>query len=480
VLAESVILGLGSGLLGLLLAVIGRKMFLHLAPANDLFTLIQINPAVLAFAVAVSLIVGLGFGLLPAVKVVRTDVQHILRNAGNATTMDAGGRFLRHALVTGEISLSIVLLIATGLLLRSMMNLQHQPLGFRADRVLTYRIRLPRIRYQNNNDEVGFYSRVEQNLRESPGVENVGLGYPLPLQGNDFLTSFTIAGRNANPGEYEQASLRFIDSGYLRVLNVPLLNGRNFTDADDAKAQPVTIVSESFAHKYWPGEDAIGKYITILRDPAVPRRVVGIVADVRSSVDGDLLPTMYVSYKQMPFQSMQLVLLSRDTSGSASAKIRQAIQSVDPEQPVDDVGSMDSIVRDALQPWRFALSLLGGLAGLAVVLTGVGLFAVISYLVRERTKELGVRMALGASPGNVMKLVLSQSLKLALLGTGIGLALTFTVVRLMTSMVYAIDPNDPATFLVVALSVAAISILAAYVPARRAAQIEPLTALREE
>jgi putative ABC transport system permease protein len=480
VLAESVILGLGSGLLGLLLAVIGRKMFLHLAPANDLFTLIQINPAVLAFAVAVSLIVGLGFGLLPAVKVVRTDVQHILRNAGNATTMDAGGRFLRHALVTGEISLSIVLLIATGLLLRSMMNLQHQPLGFRADRVLTYRIRLPRIRYQNNNDEVGFYSRVEQNLRESPGVENVGLGYPLPLQGNDFLTSFTIAGRNANPGEYEQASLRFIDSGYLRVLNVPLLNGRNFTDADDAKAQPVTIVSESFAHKYWPGEDAIGKYITILRDPAVPRRVVGIVADVRSSVDEDLLPTMYVSYKQMPFQSMQLVLLSRDTSGSASAKIRQAIQSVDPEQPVDDVGSMDSIVRDALQPWRFALSLLGGLAGLAVVLTGVGLFAVISYLVRERTKELGVRMALGASPGNVMKLVLSQSLKLALLGTGIGLALTFTVVRLMTSMVYAIDPNDPATFLVVALSVAAISILAAYVPARRAAQIEPLTALREE
>ena len=480
VLAESVILGLGSGLLGLLLAVIGRKMFLHLAPANDLFTLIQINPAVLAFAVAVSLIVGLGFGLLPAVKVVRTDVQHILRNAGNATTMDAGGRFLRHALVTGEISLSIVLLIATGLLLRSMMNLQHQPLGFRADRVLTYRIRLPRIRYQNNNDEVGFYSRVEQNLRESPGVENVGLGYPLPLQGNDFLTSFTIAGRNANPGEYEQASLRFMDSGYLRVLNVPLLNGRNFTDADDAKAQPVTIVSESFAHKYWPGEDAIGKYITILRDPAVPRRVVGIVADVRSSVDEDLLPTMYVSYKQMPFQSMQVVLLSRDTSGSASAKIRQAIQSVDPEQPVDDVGSMDSIVRDALQPWRFALSLLGGLAGLAVVLTGVGLFAVISYLVRERTKELGVRMALGASPGNVMKLVLSQSLKLTLLGTGIGLALTFTVVRLMTSMVYAIDPNDPATFLVVALSVAAISILAAYVPARRAARIEPLAALREE
>ncbi len=482
VLAESLILGLVSGLLGVFLALMGGKIFLHFAPGNGLFTLIQINPAVLAFAVAVSLIVGLGFGLLPALKVLGTDVQHILRSAGNATTMDAGGRFLRHALVTGEISLSIVLLIGTGLLLRSMMNLQHQPLGFRADRVLTNWIGLPRIRYQNNEDEVSFFARVEQNLRQSPGVEAVGMVYPLPMQGRDFWTSFTLAGRNANPGEYEAASLRFMDSGYLQVLKIPILDGRNFTDADDAKAQPVTIVSESFAHKYWPENEAeaIGHYITVLRDPAVPRRIVGIVADVRSSVDEDLLPTIYVSYKQMPFQSMQIVLLSRDGSGAALATIRRAIQSVDPEQPVDDVGSMEEVVHDALDPWRFALWLLGGLAGVAIVLTAVGLFAVISYLVRERTKELGLRMAIGASPGNVMKLVLRQSLKLALIGTGIGLALTFAVARLMTSMVYAIRPNDPATFLIVAFTVAAISVLAAYIPARRAARIEPLAALREE
>jgi putative ABC transport system permease protein len=482
VLVESVILGLCSGLLGLFLALLGRKMFLHFAPANNVFTLIQINPAVLAFAVGVSVVVGLGFGLLPAIKVMRTDVQRTLRNAGNATTMDPGGRFLRHALVTGEISLSIVLLIATGLLLRSMINLQRQPIGFRAERVLTNWIGLPRIRYQNNGDVASFFTRVQQNLRESPGVEAVGLVYPLPMQGRDFWESFTIAGRNANPGEYEQASLRFMDSGYLRVLNIPILNGRNFTDADDAKAQPVAIVSESFAHKYWPRNeaDAIGNYITILRDPAVPRRVVGIVADVRSSVDEDLLPTMYVSYKQMIFQSMQIVLLSRDGAGAALATIRRAVQSVDPEQPVDEMGSMEGIVRDALQPWRFALSLLGGLAGLAIVLTAIGLFAVISYLVRERTKELGLRMAIGATRGNVMQLVLRQSMKLALIGTGIGLVLTFVAVCLMTDMVYAIQPNDPAIIIVVALTVAAISILAAYIPARRAARIEPLTALREE
>jgi putative ABC transport system permease protein len=502
VLAESLILGLLSGFLGLFLALVGGRIFLYLAPDNGIFPLIQINPAVLAFAVGISLIVGFGFGLLPAMKVLRTDIQHILRSAGSATTMDGAGRFLRHGLVTGEISLSIVLLIATGLLLRSMLNLQHQPLGFRTDHVITSWVGLPRIRYQDNNDVATFFTRVDENLRNSPGVEAVGLGYPLPLTGNHFWTSFTIAGRNMNPGEYESASLRFVNSGFLPVMNIPILDGRNFTDADDANAQPVAMVSEAFAHEYWPGEDAVGKYISILRDTSlvasdsgvhggsvhndavqnslIPRRVVGIVRDVRSVIEEEPPPTMYVSYKQMSFPSMTIVVLSRDTSGSALAKIRQAVQTVDPEQPVEYVESMESVVREELQPWRFALALLGGLAGLAIVLTGVGLFAVVSYLVRERTKELGLRMAMGAPRSKVMKLVLGQSLKLALLGTGIGLALTFTVVHLMTSMVYGIRPNDPATFVIVAFLVASVSMLAAYVPARRAARIEPLAALREE
>jgi putative ABC transport system permease protein len=502
VLAESLILGLLSGLFGLSVALIGGKVFLYLAPDNHFFPLIQINPVVLAFALGLSLIVGFGFGILPALKVLRTDIQHILRNAGNATTMDAAGRFLRHALVTGEISLSIVLLVATGLLLRSMLNLQHQSLGFRTERVMTSWVGLPRIRYQDNNDVASFFTKVEQNLRNAPGVEAVGFGYPLPLTGNHFWTSFTIAGRTTNRGEYQSASLRFVDSGFLPVMNIPILNGRNFTDADDANAQPIALVSESFAHKYWPGEDAVGKYIFILRDnssvvskslvpkgmaqdnsvqdSSVPRRIVGVVRDVRSVIEEEPPPTMYVSYKQMSFPSMAIVLLSRDRSGSALAKIRQAVQSVDPEQPVEYVDSMESIVREELQPWRFALALVGGLAGLAIVITGVGLFAVVSYLVRERTKELGLRMAMGARRSNVMKLVLGQSLKLALVGTGIGLALTYTVVRLMKSMMYAIHPNDPATLVVVALLVAAISMLAAYVPARRAARIEPLAALREQ
>jgi len=479
VLAESVILAVGSGLLGLFLAPLTRAIFLNFAPNNGTFAFIQINPAVLAFAVVLSVVVGLGFGVLPAINGLRTDAQHILRNTGDAMTRIGGGRFLRHALVTGEISLSIVLLVATGLLLRSMMHLHSQPLGFRANRVITSRIGLPRIRYQNNNDVVSFFTRVDQNLRDMPGVEAVGLAYPLPLQGNPFWTSFTIAGRNSNPGEYEEASLRFVDSGFLPVMSIPILDGRNFSDTDDANAQPVTIISESFAHRYWPGENAVGKYISILRDISVPRRVVAVVGDVRATIEDDPAPTMYVPYKQMSFPSMQIVLLCREAPGSVLAKVRRAVQSVDPEQPVEGVDSMESIVRDALDPWRFALSLLGGLAGLAIILTGVGLFAVVSYLVRERTKELGLRMAIGATRSDVVKLVLKQSLKLALLGTGVGLALTLAVVHLMTSMVYAIRPNDPPTFLLVAVLVAGLSILAAYVPARRAARIEPLAALRE-
>ncbi len=423
---------------------------------------------------------GLGFGLLPALKVLKTDVQHVLRSAGNAFTVDTGGRLLRHVLITGEISLSIILLIAAGLLLRSMVTLRRQPLGFRVDHVTASWIGLPRIRYQNNDDVANFFTRVDQNVRETPGIEAVGLGYPLPLQGNHFWTNFSISGKTTSPAEYEQASLRFIDSGFLAVMNIPILYGRNFTDADDGKVEPVALVGESFAHRYWPGEDAIGKYITIIRDTPVPRRIVGVVADVRATIEDTPPPTMYVFYKQMSFPSMQLVVLSQQSSPAVLQKVRRAVQSVDPDQPLEYATSMESIVREALDPWRFALSLLGALTGLATLLTAVGLMAVVSYLVSERTKELGLRMAIGASRMNVMTLVLRQSLKLALIGAVIGFAITLVVERLIDNMIYAIRPRDPSIFFAVACFIVMTSILAAYIPARRASRIEPLTALRED
>jgi len=478
VLTESVILGLVSGSLGLLLAMAGPKILAQFAPTT--LDLIEFSPAVVGFAVALSVIVGLGFGMFPALTLARADIQQLLRRSENAATVQIGGRRLRYALVVGEVSLSIALLVGTGLLFRSMLNLQKQPLGFRSKGVVATWIGLPRIHYQNDSDVINFFTRVQQNLRSLPGYQAVALGYPLPLQGNHFWTSFTITGRNTAPGEYESASLRFIDSGFLPLMNISVLEGRNFSDADDAKTDPVIIISESFARKYWPHEDPIGKSISVRREPVVQRRIIGVVSDVRAVVEDDPPPTMYVSYKQLSFPSMQVLLLPRDQSASVLADLRSAVHSVDPDQPVQYVDTMDSIVRDSLEPWRFGLSVLGGLAALAVILTSVGLFAVLSFLVRERTRELGIRMAVGASRGKVINLVLGESLKMTILGIAIGSLISLLIAHLLTSSMYGIRPNDPLTFIVVAGLVEAISVLAAFVPARRAGYIEPLAALREE
>lgn len=478
VLTESVILGLLSGSLGLLLAVVGPKILTYFAPST--LGPVEINLAVVSFTVALSVVVGLGFGLFPALTLARANIQQVLRRSENAATIHVGGQRLRHALAVGEVSLSIALLVGTGLLFRSMLNLQNQPLGFRSNGVVATWIGLPRIHYQNNNDVINFFTRVQQNLRSLPGYEAVALGYPLPLQGNHFWTSFTITGRNTTPGEYESASLRFVDSGFLPLMNIPVLEGRNFSDADDSNAGPVVIIGASFARKYWPHQDPIGKSISILQETVVPRRIIGVVSDVRAVIEDDPPPTMYVSYKQLSFPSMQVLLLRRDASASVLADVRNAVHGVDPGQPVEDVETMDSIASESMDPWRFALSVLGGLAALAVILTSVGLFAVLSFLVRERTRELGIRMAVGASRGKVMALVVGQSLKITALGIGMGSLISLFIAHLLTSSMYGIRPNDPLTFVVVAALVAGISILAAFVPARRAADIEPLIALREE
>ena len=478
VLMESVILGLASGILGLFLAILGPWILIRFAPGN--LSPVEIDPAVVAFTVALSLAVGLGFGLLPALTLLRSDIQRILRRSENGATIHVGGRHLRHALIVGEVSLSIALLVGTGLLLRSMVNLRNQPLGFRTDKVVAAWVGLPRIHYQNDADVINFFSRVQQNLRDLPGYEGVALGYPLPLQGNHFWTSFTITGRNSAPGGYESASLRFVDSGFLPLMNIPVLEGRNFSDADDAKAEPVVIIGESFARKYWPHEDPIGKSISIVRQPILPRRIIGIVSDVRAVIEDDPPPTMYVPFKQLSFPSMQLLLLPRDRSTSVLADVRDAVHSVDPGQPVRYVTTMDSIVSESLDPWRFALWILGGLAALAILLASVGLFAVLSFLVRQRTRELGIRMAVGSSRSQVMRLVLSESLKMSTLGIVGGSLLSLLIASLMTSSMYGIRAKDPLTFALVAALVTTISVLAACVPAIRAARIEPLAALREE
>lgn len=479
VLLESVTLGVLSGVAGVILAASARAPLLHFFPDHDSFKFIGINSVVLTFVAGISVLAGLGFGLIPALVVLRRDIQHVLRNGGNTSTMDAHGRRLRHLLIVGEISLSIVLLFGTGVLMRSILALQRRPLGFRTDHVLVSYVPMPRTRYQNNDNVVEFFDKVMRQLRGAPGLQAVGLVHPFPFRGCGG-DAFRITGRSFAPGEYENGCLEFIDEGYFSVFDIPLLSGRNFNEADNGQSQAVAIVNEAFVRKYWPGEDAVGKYLEILRRPQGPLRVIGVVADVRPGIEADFLPQIYVSYRQVTFQTMAIVTLRHDTATSLDKVVRRAVQNVDPQMPAPSMDTIESVVHDSLDSWRFALTLLGGLTTLAVVLIVVGLFAVISYLVRERTKELGVRMAIGASRNDVMRLVLRQSLRLALGGIVVGLVLTFALARFAASVEYAVRPNDPVTFLVVAGAVALISILAAYIPARRAAQIDPLAALREE
>jgi putative ABC transport system permease protein len=479
VFEESVILAFCSGGLAIVWAVAARALLLRFEPQHTSLSLVKINWPVCIFAMALSIAVGFGFGILPGLHALRTDIQQVLRRAGNAATTDVHGRSWRNALITAEVALSVVLLIGSGLLLRSMLRLADQPLGFRTDHVLAAWVKLPRIKYQNNTDVAAFFTQLQQRLRAIPGLGSVGLGYRAPLQGV-MWTGFTLPGKQYAPGEYESAALRFVDSGFIPTLEVPLLEGRNLDDADDANAEPVAVVSQALARKYWPQDAAVGKYINTLRDGPVTRRVVGVVRDIRSDIDTVPTPTLYVSFKQMSFPSMTVVMQTTEDAGSALRHVRAAVQSVDPEQPLEDVESMDSIVRDSLEPWRFALWLLSGLSGMAVILTILGLFAVMSYLVKERTKEIGIRVTLGAKRSHIVRLILEQTVRVAFLGTAIGVSISIAMRSVLAGTGYAIQPNDPVTFVAVALLLTALSIASCIVPARRAAGLDPMVALREE
>lgn len=262
-----------------------------------------------------------------------------------------------------------------------------------------------------------------------------------------------------------------------------MLRGRSFTDHDRSDSQPVAIISETLARCYWPKQDAIGERLMTIRDAVsapVSREIVGVVGDVRDNIDEEPQPTIYVPYPQMSFPTMRLLLRTQAPLGTLVAGIQRALQTIDPDQPIHGASSFDAVVAESLQPWKFALSMLGGLAALALALTAIGLFAVISYLVRQRTRELGIRIAIGAPPARVLKMVVMQGLSLAAGGLALGAAAALATARFMRSLIYGVRPNDPPTLMAVALLLGIVALIACYLPARRAAHVDPLIALREE
>jgi putative ABC transport system permease protein len=376
-----------------------------------------------------------------------------------------------------------VLLAGTGLLVRSLQTLRHVPLGFNTDHRIVVPLSLPRTKYQRDADVVRFYQQVVDKVRALPGVADATLTYSLPL-GGDFGASFQIIDKNTSSEVFNPVLLRLSDSHTLTALAIPLLRGRFVTDSDYGESEPICVINRALAQMYWPSQDPLGKLLVLTRGDVngnkKPRRVVGVAGDVRNLINEEPQPAIYAPYAQISFFNMQLLVHTHDSAAGVRKSVSAVLQTIDPDQPIREVSVFADFLPNVLADWRVAIILLGGLAALAVLLTTLGVFAVNSYMVREKTREIGIRMAIGATRCNVCTLVLRQSSKLAISGIVIGIAVSMICTRLLGSLLYGVRPTDPLTFIIVTASLAALSLAASYIPTRLAMRIDPMQALRNE
>jgi putative ABC transport system permease protein len=482
---EGICLGAAAGTVGLAIGTAGKKLLLwQLGWQSPELTAANLSWTVLLFTFGVSVVVGIVFALLPALAVVRAERHDMLRRASSGTTVDVKGRRLRKALAIAEIACSAVLLAGTILVARSFQALRQVPLGFDIDHRVEVSLPLPRIRYQRDADVARFYQQVTEKVRALPGVMDATTSHVLPLSGGNFGVSFQTVEGNAAAEDFHDVDLRLSDAHYLSALNIPLLRGRFIADIDRGDTEQVCVINKAMAEKYWPNQDPMGRLIVLTRNDVngekKPRRIVGVVADVRGRINEDPPPAVYVPYAQMAFFNMELLVHTRDSVPAVRKSVAAVLQTIDPDQPIRSVHIFSNALPDALGDWTVAITLLGGLAALAVLLTTLGLFAVIAYMVKEKTREIGIRMAIGATQASVRNLVLKQTARLAVIGAGIGIFLSIVSSRFLGSLIYGVRRTDPLTFAVVIGLLAALALAASYIPARRAMRVDPILALRDE
>jgi putative ABC transport system permease protein len=481
---EGICLGTAAGAVGLAFGAAGKKLLLwQLEWESPELSAANLGWAVLLFTFGVSVIVGIVFALLPALAVVRVERHDMLRRASSGTTVDVKGRRLRKALAIAEIACSVVLLAGTILVARSFQALRHVSLGFDIDHRVEVSLPLPRIRYQRDADVVRFYQQVTEKVRALPGVMDATTTNMLPLN-YGFGVSFQTVEGNASADEFHEAELRLSDEHMLSALSIPLLRGRFIADTDRGETAPVCVINKAMAQKYWADKDPMGRLIVLTRNDVngekKPRRIVGVIADVRGRINEDPPPMVYVAYAQMSFFNMELLVHTRDAAPAVRKSVAAVLQTIDPDQPIRSVHTFSDALPGALGDWTVAITLLGGLATLAVLLTALGLFAVIAYMVKEKTREIGIRMAIGATPASVRNLVLKQTAWLAVIGSAIGIALSAISSRFLGSLIYGVRATDPLTFAIVIALLAALALAASYIPARRAMRVDPILALRDE
>jgi putative ABC transport system permease protein len=489
-LIESLLLGLLGGGLGLLLAAFGVDGLAKFGDAGLLDPKrLGIDRTVVWFTLGLSVLTGLFFGLLPAWQMSRTNLNQALHESGRSASGSGRVKLIRNGLVVLELALSLVLLIGAGLLLRSFWRLMEVNPGFRAENVATCNISLPGARYRDEWQQAEFFRRTVEGARALPGVEAAALITNLPFNNSRGATSFEIDGRPTPPDrDGPQADNHTVSPGYFAALGIPLRNGRDFSDADDRQHPGVVIINERLAQLYCPGENPIGKHLTVgppqevrLYGKAVSREIVGVIANVKLlGLRDDFNAELYVPVAQLPAANMSLVLRGQVPAESLFNGMRQVVTAIDPNQPVRRTQTMQTAIERSVAPQRFIALLLTVFAGIAIVLALVGIYGVMSYGVTQRTQEIGIRMALGAQPRGVLWLVISQGLKLTLLGVAAGLAGALLLTKVLASLLYGVAATDLATFGGVALGLTGSALLACFFPARRATKVDPLVALRYE
>jgi putative ABC transport system permease protein len=485
-LTESLSLALAGGLLGLLLAWWGVDALTRLLPANfPRLGEIALDPPALGFALLASLATAIIFGLAPAWQSARIELQEALKESARGSVGARRNR-LRGALVTAEVALSLSLLVGAGLLFRSFLRLQAVDAGFDAGGVLTMRLAPSGTNFREDPQYIGFYQKVAEKIAAIPGVEAVGAINTPPLSGGGETFDFRIEGEPEKPvDQWPGANYRNVTPDYFRAMKIPIMQGRAFTERDNGSAPLVVIINQAAAARHFAGQNPVGKRVTFGgRDRSgqpIWHEIVGVAANVRSlELKDEAEPEIYTAARQDAFAGMTFVIRASVEPASLGTAVRQATREVDPAQPVSDLRTMESVVVEAVTQPRFNLTLLGLFGGLALLLSAAGIYGVTSYAVAQRAQEIGIRKALGAQSGDVLRLVIRQAMAAVLPGVVIGLAIALASTRVMKSLLFGVSANDPLTFVAIALSLTLVALLACWIPARRATKVDPMIALRCE
>jgi putative ABC transport system permease protein len=484
-LTESLLLSILGGAAGVLLAFWAIELLISSNPANlPRVAEIGLDKFVLLFTLGLTTLTGVFFGLAPALQASKTDLNESLKDGMRESSGGIKRNRTRSALVISEIALSLILLVGATLLFQSLRRILAVSPGFEPNNVLTADVSVSSAKYPEKEQRAAFYREALERIAALPGVESAGIVYPLPLGGSFESYTFDIAGQPPfPPGQQPSADRRIISPDYFRTMSTPVRKGRAFAAQDQATAPAVMIVNDTFARRFFPGEEVIGKRIIPGegRQP-VTREIVGVVGDVRhAGLDVDPTPEYYIPYEQASVDDMTVV--ARTITGNPTTMatpLRDVIRAMDKEQPVYNIRPLTQLVTESLAQRRFNMVLLGGFALLALVLAGIGIYGVMSYSVAQRTREIGVRIALGAQSRDVLKMVLSHALGLTAIGLALGLVGAFALTRFLVTLLFEVKPTDLTTFVIVSIVLGGVAIAACLIPARRATKVDPMVALRYE